>query len=478
MFVGKRKVKSLLCGLLLFSTLFLYACQGNTSDVPHFEDGKLNVGASIAKEVLTRNTNDGTVTSGTFHLTYPSANNSYTVNDVIFGEDITNPQIGKVYTPDGQPFKWSLVGGGTPVFYLDNVAPTNAPGLDPMVVVFDEDNKFKAGIYDTINFTNDLLWGTKEVQRNTTGTIHFDLHHNMSRIRVMVTADNTYEFEDNLDLDGALVQITNINLNPESFNREDGTLTLGNASENYGALTLVNEAGDSSQEDFINWSSSWENENGFLTYISHSCIVPPQMLAEDNTRPRLIIKLQNGSSFSGVIPHAMEIDPPASSESTNPYPVSFSFLKEHLITIRTVISGDPPSLVFMPVKVVEWVDKGEFDFVAHQAGIYTAAEFFKMIEYYRDGNLYQLQRYGPYMKDSGIWNFNFFSTVIIQVDSLSDLYGKMNPKNSESSDYQFIFNLYSVYIQISTANPVQVDPVELHDILAGINPSPFFLKDK
>lgn len=475
MFFDRRIAELTLCGLSIMSTSFLCACEEDSSVVPNHEDRYLNVEARIAKEVYTRDSNEGIVTSGTYYLSYPT-DYSYSVAAVNFGFDPVNPQIGYVETSDGQQFTWDRVksSNNTSVFYLDNVAPPPpSPGQDPLVVIFNDDNIFKAGIYDSTTFKNDLLWGTKTVQRNTTGnqaepngTIHFDLHHNMSRVRVMVTADNTYEHDGSLDLEGALVQISNVNLNPVSFNRADGMLTLEDSPENFGPITLVNEQSDISEE-YIKWSSSWKNDEGFPTYISHSCIVPPQMLAEDDTRSRLTITLQNGSSFSGIIPHAMEIDPPAYSETTNPYPVTFSFLKEHLITIRTVISENPPSLAFMPVKVVEWVDKGKFDYVAHQAGIYTADEFFRMIEYYRADNKYQLQRYGPFNAETNEWNFNFFSSIVIKVDSIEDLFGQMQPDDDKNNDYSFIFNGYSVYIKEGTKDPVAVTEVELYKILAG-----------
>lgn len=465
--------------LLLVPTLFLFSCAGEIPEpLSDNQNEGLNISAGISKEIYTRDTNEGEVTSGTYYISYPEAsNNSYTVAEVNFGTETANPQIGKVATSDNSPFTWSLIGGSTPTFYLDNVPAANPPGDDPLTVVFNDDNKFKAGVYDTINFSNDLLWGTVAVQKGTTGTLHFDLHHNMSRVRVMVTADNTYEVNGSLDLDGALVEISNINLNPVSYNRQDGSLTLDFDSDSYGTITLVNETETASANETVNWSSSWKNEDGYKTYISHSWVIPPQLLQEDNNRPRLTITLKNGSKFSGILPHAMEIDPPASSGTTNPYPVTLSFLKEHILTIRTVISETPPQLAFMPVKVIGWVDKGTFDLVAHQAGIYTLEEFNKLIEYYNANNTYQLQRYGPLMtnEDTGAqyWNFNFFSSILIQVDSIYDLYGMMKPGTNGAADYQFSFNIYPIFIRVGSDDPVQVSPQQLYNIMAGISTSPF-----
>lgn len=460
-------------GILLMS---VGCSQENPSALPPEEDVILTVSAGISREIYSRDENETTtVTSGTYYLSYPIASDeSYSLGEVVFGSDSANPQIGFVSTPGDEPFKWLQVGGSNPVFYLDNVSPELSTDQNNVTLVeFNEENPFIAGLYNPANPSNDLLWGTTTVQKNTTGTINFDLHHNMSRVQVQITADRTYDTDGQLDLEGAKVWISNINLAPKTFDRLTGLLTLVyDYPESYGDIILVNES-TSVEEELISWAGTWPNDNGFPTYLSQSCILPPQELLDNENRPRLTIQLKNGTRFSGVLPHAMEIDPPGSTESQNPYPVTLSFLKEHVLTIRTVISADPPELAFMPVTVVEWVDKGEFDLEAHQAGIYTAAEFKKMIEYYQARNTYQLQRYGWFSEEESQWNFNIFNTLLLQVNNIDELYGKMKPEVTKSAGYTFNFNNYSVYIRVGTADPKSVTADQLRDILSGISKLPF-----
>ncbi|MCH5241982.1 MAG: fimbrillin family protein [Muribaculaceae bacterium] len=451
------------------------------------EDGEeIKIKTDIATEIRARgyeeDISSGRVESGEFYLTYPQAsNNENIVATVTFGNDngATNPEFGRVNIPTGKPFKWLEIGGGaTPTFFLDNVKGSETSYINSTNIEFNKDyNPYKAALFDSITGSNDLLWSTDQFGRDKTNTLHFNLHHNMSRIKIQVTVDKTYDYENgDLELAGAKVELTNINLAPLSYNRLDGTLTLESSenTEALGALTFV--SGDDTEGPHWIWNNEFEEsskneENKIFTYITPSFVVPPQGLMSNENRPRLIITMKNGISYSGILPQVMEIESPNPTDEDLglSYPVALYFLKEHILTIRTVITQEPPALVFMPVKVIEWVDKGEFTVEGHQSGIYLPAEFNKLIEYYNNNNKYQLVRYGDYITDDGLWDFKIWSSLIL---NYNDIAGEMIPgvetEKGETPPFRFSFNGYSVYIIMNDNTLNKVSEEELHDIVTRV----------
>lgn len=435
-------------------------------------ESSFNVIASIAREVKTKAYQEqGYVLEGIYNLTYPTLEGTYDVASVNFNlnESIT-PGIGIVTVGDNQDLKWIDVGGGsTPTFYLDNMMVENAdPNPEsPLDITFGSDNPYKAGLFDFTDGSNDLLWGSSMVGRGSK-TVNVDLHHNMARIRVQVTVDRTnMTVTNNLDIEKAKVEITSINQTPISYNRITGDLQLDTLSmEAYTPLTLVNPATDGK----IEWGDSIisEEDPNIATYITQDFVVPPQGLLGDESRPRLQITMPDGQMYTGILPHAMEILD--DTHSAMGYPAALYFLKEHILTIRTVITEEPPTLEFMPVWVVKWVDKGEFDIEAHQAGIYTAAEFYKLIEYYQTNNEYQLVRYGSLDEDDDTgykeWNFNFFSGVTLEY---SDIYNTMHPGTLGSQPFHFTYNGYGATV-VNRNDPgveKKVNEQQLYRIVTG-----------
>ncbi|MCH5240580.1 MAG: fimbrillin family protein [Muribaculaceae bacterium] len=438
---------------------------------------RIYVAADIARSLSSRSyIESGPVEDGTFYLSYPTTSNSaYNTLPVTFNNSGSSPAIGMVSTGDpNQMFTWNMVGGGaTPIFYLDNVAPNPSLGSNANTVMFDESyNPFRAGLFDDVNGTNDLLWGDKTVGRQTTNTVMFDLHHNMSRVRLQITVDKTNEiFPEDLNLENAVVSISSINQNPVSYNRLDGTLELTSEptdnSNPYSDLIFVGNG--------IDWKSKVTDSNdpNITVYTTQDFVVPPQGLLDNEQRPRLTIKLNSGKEFSGILPHAMLIpDPNKPNDPELSYPVTMYFLKEHILTIRTLVSEDPPELAFLPVQVVEWVDKGEFSLEGHQAGLYLPAEFYNMISYYKTYNEYQLTRYGSLVTlEDGTtkkWNFDVFRSMTLEYDKI---YNTMTVGGNRP-DFQFNFNGYTVNVtKDGMTKPVNV--TELHDIVTGTSTTPF-----
>ena len=441
----------------LFSALCLSSCADeNGVDSDPIEEDLVRVRADVLGNASSRAYQaDGVVEDGIYNLTYMlSNNNNYGVASVNFNVAGGTPGMGIVTVPVNQSLKWINVGGGgSPTFYLDNLDQSLYPLTNTSTTVtLGSENPYKAAVFDSISGKNDLLWGEKMVSRNAK-TVDFDLSHNMARFRVMVTADKEYAADGQLDLEGATVIITSLNQTPVSFNRLDGTLELNEDAASYTDLTLVDENTD--------WRVSVKNpdDDYLTTFITPDYVIAPQGLQTNEERPKLVIKLKNGREFSGILPHAMLIDNGDGSGLN--YPVALYFLAGHILTIRTVISEEPPSLAIMPVYVTQWVDKGEFSSEAHQSGIYTADEFYKMIKYYNNKNEYQLPRYGK-LDGEDVWQFDIWHSISLDYN---DIYGMMVPGDGKKN-YYFEYNNYSVEVT-KDGEPRSLSAAELKNLLMG-----------
>ena len=437
------------------------ACNDQQDVIDADNTQSLKISAQLSQTAISRSyQEDGPVEGGTFYLTYPDKNNANVLAYVNFGVEGTNPAIGIVKLPSNNnntELIWDKIGGGTtPTFYLDNVPLEKSDPDNPIIVTFSDEYKpFIAGVFDEEEGTNDLLWSSKAETRGV-NNLNFDLHHNMARLKVIVTVDKSNSADETaLDLKYATVSISNLILEPVSYNRTDGTLSLG---ENLTDTNFKLVSPDGNKWKF----EPEESDDNLLHYITRDFVLPPQNLLEDSNRPRLTITLSNGRTYSGVIPYAMTV-----IDSTYPepgYPMTLSFLKEHILTIHTVVTEDPPELSFMPVYVVEWVDKGNFSLDGHQAGIYSASEFYSMIEYYNYSDEasrnYQLQRYGTNSDNS--WNFVLWNTITLEFTQIA---GRMVPENGKP-EFSFSFSGYGVYI-LNRNESKKVEPDQLIKIVKG-----------
>lgn len=429
--------------ILPLLALALVACD-DRRESPSQNEGEgaaLRVAAELAQAMSSRAYQEsGAVADGRYYLTYPSTSGSRLVATVEFDKEET-PGLGIVTAPNGSELSWNMVQNvATPTFYLDNVDPAldANSGADPLTVTFAEDNNpYVAAIFDDEEGTNDLLWGTQIAARDDK-FIKFDLHHYMSRVRVEITIDSEFAIdESDVALDDAVVEISSLVLVPESYNRLDGSLSLGSDPE-YEDLVLVNKEAD----EELDWKDVVQDDgNEFRkVYTTKDFVLPPQRLLENEERPRLYITLSNGKIYSGILPHAMDVFP----KNENKYPVTLQFLKEYVLTLRTLITQNPPELEFMPVTVVEWVDKGEFTIEGHQAGIYTVDEFYDLVAGYAANDESKLARYG--YKSSNNWVFNFWHDVELE---LSKIERKMQVTDGKP-DFSFKFNNYTNRVKNGT----------------------------
>lgn len=451
--------------IFLLSSAIFGGCSQEDSSLPgNLEEPSdpVRVGGKISSAFSSRAyQKSGTVSDGQYYLTYTSKNpEAYQVATVNFGNP-ASPSTGIVTTYDYDELRWDMVGGsGNTLMFLDNVKGSDSGVVNNTSINFTPDYRpFVAAVFDSIQGSNDLLWGSIETIRGSK-RINFPLYHNMSRLRVIVTADATNEVfggEVGLD-DGATVKLTNIGSTPESYNRLNGELYLGEDPV-YDNLVLV----DNTENRTMPWSHTYNPEPtnpSVKTFITHDFVLPPQLLRDNEERPRLVITTSAGKVFSGYLPNAMLVEYP---DQDAPYPVALAFLSKHILTIQTEISQDPPELIFMPVKVIDWVDKGEWLLEGHQAGIYLRSDFMDLLSYYQAGNIYQLARFG-FEDNNGLWTFNFWGGTVLYFNQIANSM-PLNSLPVGMTGFEFVTNGYTQTVIMPDGTSTVVTAQQLYRIV-------------
>lgn len=492
----------LLCGIIVLASAAAVSCRvDDAADLPGYESESsdyIRVGAAVKANVATRGYKpSGPVEDGEFVLTYPFAQSvlqgdttyTYSLANVKFGTSGAETMGFVTYLDKDSKavdLKWSDVTlrKGTPgsaVFYLDNVSHAwNDSALNPKdegTVVFAENEAmpFRAGVFDLVDGTNDLLWGTSEAYKNSK-KVDFVLHHNMSRLRVVI---NVKPREDNgaiVDLSHvAKMEITNLYLLPEAFDRTTGNLILpldppeansfplldidNDELENVGELTWGEVVDDDTEFD-----NKKEDTWPAKIYTSKDFVFPPQQLANDSSRPKLRVTIP--AVYAGLAPTEAPVTFEASlpqnmyasdtdEESENRRPMPLSFMKEHILTIRATIGPPEMELQFAPVYVEDWTDMGEHSITGQQAGIYNNSDFYDFLACYQAGNKVLLEKYGyksgQDANGNDKWIIMFWSkTIDLDYDTIYHaLEDKDNPGQSMHPDIPFSFSFNNYVLKVS-----------------------------
>ena len=457
-----RKFKIYFITILLPLSYLVASCSSDLDVGAQENDLLVKLSAAISHSTVTRGYQaSGKVMEGTYYLTYsnPFGNPQYNVGTVNFFDG-----TGFVTAPDGEELNWNKVGfdpGGNQnlaTFYLDNVSYLNDNGE----VTFDlpYDNQFKAGKFDYDNGTNDLLWGKQTVEREVS-KVSLQLHHSMAMVRVMIIIDASAEGSIPPDLKNATVELTNIISSPVSYDRLTGNLGLGSDPEDYENLQLV-------VPEVIDWVTIENSElnDKITTFTAADFVLPPQPLSSGDLRPRLKVYIpqEDGSIrvFSGSLPRAMIVENNDGSTVSE----TFSFKREHILTLKVIMNPDLLELEFMPVTVIDWVNKGSYTLSGAQAAIYDESDFMNMIEFYNSANWTELERYGYKSGDS--WIFNIYGDLTFYE---SDIFDQMIVK--EGNPFSFRFNGQTVTIIRSdgsslTLNNDNKNEEDLYKILQGV----------
>ncbi|MCH5242989.1 MAG: hypothetical protein J1F67_11345 [Muribaculaceae bacterium] len=440
----------------------------------------VRIGAQISNNVLSRASGEGNyiesgqMDRGTLYLCYPPVGSStnYYINDVRveFGREI-DPEIGfAIKTVDGvdKELLWSDIKGTKPVLYFHNLNPAGATfNTYRDIMTPPTDHPFNGGVFDDVNGSNDLLWGTVTVATNTK-LVELNLSHLMSRFRVNLvvypSGNNT------LDMENAEVYITNLKKNFTKIELRTTIMTLPSISkENQPENTLVLYDGSN-----IGWGTedeSVEIEEPHKLFTTKDFVLPPQSLTTTNLRPRLVVKVPKGNNeyeeYSANLPMAMMVEDP--NDPGNFFPSDFAFLQGQDMTLTATINAPNLELTFMPVKVREWVNKGAFQVQGDQTGIYSKTDFMNLITAYKNGNENQLRKYG--YKNGDQWNFLFWNNVTLVKE---DILGSMD-RTSPGPDipFTFSFNGYTITINKETGGSEKlsnsVGQVKLYNIVKGLN---------
>lgn len=451
--------------LLLAAAALLPLAAGSCADdeTPQTDNGQaLAVSAYALESAVTRADDDpddpyypdyGPVTSGIYYLSYPAVGaTNRALAKVEFGLEGYTEGYGHPTTMPGDgTLTWkNITSGSTQKMQLFNVSPEKHksyqvenpyPSNDELIFRADE-SQFVAGRYIPYNkeHTNDILWGSKTQTRDNR-YLSFELNHRMARVRVIVETSPAEGSIEELDLTKARVDITHIVRKPYSFSFANGTVSLKTPfeSNDFDSINLLNTLPKELGAQLAGSDAQWakivekdpESELHPMEYTTWDVLLPPQALREDSSRPRLVITVPDDTksrgvrSYSGPLPHVMY--------DKDENPLTLEFLSGYLLTIRTIITSDPPEMSFLPVKVVEWVDKGEYDLTGKQAGIYSEEDLKQIIEIYNQNpeNTAQLEPFGYLDKDG--WHFNMFTTLKLKK---ADYAGKMPVK---TPDYGFNF---------------------------------------
>lgn len=414
--------------LILFIGIGWLACACSEQEVSlHQEEaGPIALSATVYSESQATGSrvNTGAVSSGTYYLTFTNRSGTpQTVSATFASDEIGYPYV---YTNNvGTPLNWKDVqgsAGSSSTFTLDNVPNETST----QIVTLNE--SYKASVYNNES-TNDIVWGSLTETYNKT-PLHFNLDHRMASIRVNIDVDgNDTEVEDLLE-EGVTVSLLNIKTTPSTFNRT------------YGIVNVNHEVID----------KSFQMHEGVLLEggYTNTCIFPPQTFS-DSYRPRLQIKLNDGTTYTGSLPQTM-----FTGTSDNATAATLEFYRGRCLTINVLLVGSISGreILFLPAVVEDWVDVGSVGIIARQLGIYDEENYKKAVEAYNKEPKDEtaLSRFGT--KDAeGKWTIHIFASF----GESSDAFTKF------ANDTYLSLNLHghTVYgttnendlIELSTENP-------------------------
>lgn len=427
------------------------------SDNPVFIENKegntpVKIGAAIDGVKTTRSYQEyGDIETGEFYLSYIDLNSQIKISPVNF----TNG-IGEIKIDDTNSLEWKDIGYNSDsktvsTFYLDNV-PNNRGQQTGNTVTFTSDfNPFVAGVLDVENGENDLLWGSRQIARNSP-IVNFQLHHCMSMLNIELTVEKESDvlLEQDLDVENVTVSISNVLQEPKSYDRMTGILdfaldesTQKPSPSQYKSLTLVNKNNE--------WKDKQVKEidgTEVTVYKSKDFVLPPQDLLTDDNRPRLSLSFPTSDEstvvYSGVIPRAMEVRQPDGST----IPMTLSFLREYCLTLHVRLSLNPVEIIFMPVTVVDWVNKGSALLTADQAGVNDEGAFLGLLEIILNNETSKFERYGYKDSRNGNWVFNIFTELTFDLsdENLAGMNLRGILKDRDIKEFSFSMHHWKIII--------------------------------
>ena len=391
------------------------ACSDNglNEQTGWMENEALQLTASISETVQTRANEPA---SGTYYFSYVKngdGNSTYSTMAVEFTNGDATPNL-----------TWAGINKSSSLFVLDNVNVTNQYST----VTLPE--TFNAGPAPEKPGTgNDLLWDTVKVANVISAPlspVHFVLEHRMSMLTFVISSVNP-EIDGLLKSGKVSVQLSNVVVEPTTFKRLNGTVSISNKKDK------ICELGG----DYV--SSDTEAQGD---YITDNWIFPPQKF--DNERPVLSITLERTiddvttkKTFKGVLPESMLYGGEYRS---------LEFISGCHLTVNVVLGNwDNLEVNFRPVLVEKWDELDLKDLNVNQIGVYTAAELTDLVKAYNDitktpdKNNLTLWKYGIFTDSK--WTFYLWKNLTINDGSeiFDDTSTPTKLKFTERTGYSFTF---------------------------------------
>lgn len=386
------------------------------------EEQTLELAASINETSPARADGEPDLPTGNYYFSYVKVSET-SVKYSTLGVELTAGEGIRYFTDtqQNQSLTWSdIKTTGNTVFILDNVPPlnwtstftssTSTVDLTQIKVNSDTAPRYDAGpAPENPGEGNDLLWGTvnvKEVSATPLSPVHFKLEHRMSMLTFKINSKDP-TIQALLNKDHAKVELYRVIIQPATFNRLTGEITIDANAQAAEAIELE-------------IAKNAENKESAIT---ESWIFPPQGFYETTPRPVLKITLKNQGEekiFQGVLPESMLY------EKVN---CPLEFLPSCHLTVEVEL-GDWENLDinFRPVLVKKWDKKDPKGLNAKQVGIYTAKELEELVNAYNTdasaSNL-TLLKYGVLNNDT--WTFNLWKNLTIDNTS-SIITGEDNNK--------------------------------------------------
>lgn len=403
--------------------VMMAACSDNAlnEQTGWMENEALQLTASISETVQTRANEPA---SGTYYFSYVkngAGTTTYSTVVVAFTDGDATPNL-----------TWGGINKSSSLFVLDNVNVTNQY---PTVTL---PKTFNAGPAPEKPGTgNDLLWDTVKVANVISAPlspVHFVLEHRMSMLTFVISSVNP-EIDGLLKSGKVSVQLSNVVVEPTTFNRSNGTV-------------ISNKKNNTCELGGAYVSSDTEAPGG---YITDNWIFPPQKFGSErpvlfgSERPVLSITLEKTTddvtttkkTFKGVLPESMLYGGEYRS---------LEFISGCYLTVNVVLGNwDNLEVNFRPVLVEKWDELDLKDLNVNQIGVYTANELEELVGAYNDNpgktNL-TLWKYGIFSETNNKWTFYLWKDLTISDDSIIEMDNTSTPtklKFTERSGYSFIF---------------------------------------
>lgn len=442
-----NRLKQILFTLLALPALV--SCDNDTLPVIDGQEQPVTLSVSLDKGAMSR----ASVTPGDLDADNFFIDGEYSIFLGLSAEGLALPKVhccsftsdkkGLIYpvtngTPAASPLKWSdaEIDKKDFKFIIDNLGYTEPCIWDPeteflgKTKTWDEPEKALYAAQEeqysadkTPIHTNDIIWGKDTAKYDISGKSSVvELTHRMTRLNVVfVNLDNTLTTQ--TERESMTVSIDNLVLTPESFNRYDGKVSIGE-NPAWEKLTLKD-----TNKDLIELGEQTEGDNKYKEYATPNFILPPQPLDEAHWPKVVVTYKKNGekeaTERSGLIPHEILYE---NNGNDNSSWVKLDKLSAaHHLTIVVEIKEEIPDIIFT-AKVKEWVGIGPMTVVAAQRkpGINNIEELKKAIRMYNslpvfDGNTISVAKwedkinaiedemllYGTPVSDKGVIQWKF-----------------------------------------------------------------------